>query len=105
MKRVYIIFEDCSDSWSVAGDYDYDEHNYGHKFIDVYSSFHGAAKSIDDWAESRKRVINQVKERTSITVVTAPEEDLYATDPYYFKDKTLRITTRRYIKSVLLKSS
>lgn len=105
MKRVYVVFEDCSDSWSTPGDYDYDQHNYGGKFIDIYDSFHGAAKSIDDWAESTKRVINTVKERTSITIVTAPEEDLYATDPYYFKDKTLRITTRRYIKSTLIKSS
>jgi len=105
MKRVYVVFEDCSDSWSTPGDYDYDQHNYGDKFIDVYDSFHGAAKSIDDWAESTKRVVNTVKERTSITIVTVPEEDLYATDPYYFKDKTLRITTRRYIKSVLVKSS
>jgi len=105
MKRVYVVFEDCSDSWSTPGDYDYDQHNYGDKFIDIYNSFRGAAKSIDDWAESTKRVVNTVKERTSITIVTVPEEDLYATDPYYFKDKTLRITTRRYIKSILVKSS
>lgn len=105
MNRVYVVFEACSDSWSTPGDYDYEQHNYGDKFIDIYDSFHGAAKSIDNWAESMERAVNTVKERTSITIVTAPEEDLYATDPYYFKDRTLRITTRRYIKSILVKSS
>ena len=105
MKRVYVVFEDCSDSWSTPGDYDYDQYNYRDKFIGIYNSFHCAAKSIDDWAESTKRVINTVKERTSITIVTEPEEDLYATDPVYFKGMSLEITTRRYIKSILVKSS
>ena len=105
MKRVYVVFEDCWDTWSTPGDYDYDQHNYEDKFIDIYDSFRGAAKSINDWAESTKRVVSTVKERTSIKVVTEPEEDLYATDPTYFENRTLRITTRRYIKSILVKSS
>lgn len=98
MKRVYVVFESMSNSWSSPGDYDYVD--YDHKFIDVYDNFPAARDSITKWAESQQNVVGRHTDRTFEEITSTPGET-----PYDVDAKDLFIYSKRFITSTLLKSS
>lgn len=54
MKRVYVVFEDCSDTWSTPGDYDYDEHNL---FLESKLPWTGSVLTGQSFFSRKKHVI------------------------------------------------
>ena len=109
MKRVYVVFQSSSNTWSYPGDYDYDDDNYEDHFIEVYDNFGAAINSIRKWANSMARcntILSRLANECSeeISIVPADPED-FENNKSYFEGRELKLIISRRVESVLLKSS